>query len=422
MYENLAVLASFIFVYSLIAGRIERMALSGPIIFMFFGLVAGPVLLGILNVRMSGDLLRTSAELALALVLFTDASNARLGVLKHSIMIPVRLLLIGLPLTILLGFGFGVLVFRDFTLFEIAVLSTMLAPTDAALGKAVVTNHAVPTRIREALSVESGLNDGICVPLLLLFLVFATGSNVQGKSMSLALSLFAEAIGIGLAVGLVLTFVGDKLLNYCSKRGWTSDTWQQVMVVALAFACFAVAQSLGGSGFIASFSGGVLFGYMAKYHKSDLLRPAEGIGDTLALVTWVMFGAGVIGQVIGKFTWTTLVYAVLSLSVIRMAPVYFALAGTGLKPDRKLFMGWFGPRGLASIVFAVIVLDRELPHGETLALVVVCTVFLSILAHGFSGNPLANMLGAEAGSGSPDPVPENTHQGNEGGGTIENRI
>ena len=200
MYENLAILAAFVFLYSLLSGGLERTPVSGAIVFVVFGLVFGPLGLGLLNLKVDAEGLSTLAELTLALVLFTDAANANLGELKHSFRIPQRLLLIGLPLTILLGFGTGVLLFDGMTLFEIAILATMLAPTDAALGKAVVTNEDVPSNIREGLNVESGLNDGICVPILFVFLALATNAGVEGGTSMLALKLVAQAIGIGVAV------------------------------------------------------------------------------------------------------------------------------------------------------------------------------------------------------------------------------
>ena len=395
MYQNLAILAAFAFVYSAVAGRLEKTPISGAIVAMGFGFASGPLGLGIFTPHVDGELLRTLAELTLALVLFTDAANANLTVLKISLKIPERLLLIGLPLTILLGFGFGFLVFPGMALFELAVLATMLAPTDAALGKAVVTNPNVPATLRESLNVESGLNDGICVPILLVFLTLASDATMGGSGFQLALVLVAQQIGIGAAVGLGLTAAGAWVLKRCAQRQWITETWRQLPVVALAFVCFAVAQVLGGSGFIASFTGGLFFGALTKEHKHDLLRAAEGTGDTLSLATWASFGAAVVGQVIWKFNWPILIYSLLSLTVVRMLPVYLSLAGSSLKPGSKLFLGWFGPRGLATVVFAIIVLEHHLPGGQELALTAACTVILSILAHGFSANPLAALLGAK---------------------------
>ena len=394
MYQDLAILALFILVYSAIAGRVERTWVSGPIVFAIFGLLIGPVGLDLLSFKADGETIRTLAELTLALVLFTDAAGADLPVLRRTEALPTRLLLIGLPMTILLGFGVGVLLFEKLSLFEVALLATMLAPTDAALGKAVVTNEAVPNAVRQGLNVESGLNDGICVPILFVFLALATGKGGEGGTWQLAMVLVAKEIGIGLAVGLVLTTMATLLLKFAKGQQWLTHTWIQVPVVALAFGCFAVAQFLGGSGFIAAFSGGLLFGGLAKQHREELLLAAEGTGDTLALITWVIFGSAVVGQAVGHFSWLILLYAVLSLTAIRMLPVFVVLTGLGVSNEGKLFIGWFGPRGLASIVFGVIVLNANLPNSGPIAMTVVCTIMLSILTHGVTANPWAKAYSA----------------------------
>jgi NhaP-type Na+/H+ or K+/H+ antiporter len=392
MYENLAILAAFVFFYSLSSGGLEKTIFSGAIVYTAFGFVLGPLGLGVLNLSIGTEGLRLLAELSLALILFSDAANANLRELKRSFHIPQKLLLIGLPLTIVLGFGAGVMVFDGLGLLEIAIIATMLAPTDAALGKAVVTNEAVPDNIREGLNVESGLNDGICVPILLIFLAIATSTGTEGGTSVLALKLVAEAIGIGAAVGVGFTYIGVHLLRRVVARGWLSDTWRQLPVPALAVACFASAQVLGGSGFIACFVGGMLFGGLAEQHKHKLLLAAEGTGDTLALITWVVFGAAVVGHSIDGFSWQILAYALLSLTVVRMLPVFLVLTGMGLRTDEKLFMGWFGPRGLASIVFALIVLEEHLPGGSTITITVVSTIVLSIILHGVTANPLVALL------------------------------
>ena len=410
MYVPLVILAAFIFLYSIVAGGLERTPVNGAIIFMAFGLAIGPVGLGFLDMAVDMELLRSLAELTLGLVLFTDASNANLNVLKHSITIPERLLLIGLPLTILLGFGVGVLVFDGLGLLEIAILATMLAPTDAALGKAVVSNESVPPKVRESLNVESGLNDGICVPILLVFLALATstGSGVDGNSTSsLALKLVAGEIGIGASVGIGLTIIGSFLIRHFSKRGWITESWRQLPVIALALACFALAQILGGSGFIACFVGGLIFGWIAREHKHGLLLAAEGTGDTLALITWVVFGGAVVGQAVTDFTWQVMLYSVLSLTVVRMLPVFMVLLGSGIRTDEKLFMGWFGPRGLASVVFGVIVANEHLSGESTITSTVVCTILFSIIAHGLSANPAISELVTRLKRSGTPPVANN---------------
>jgi len=397
MYENLAVIAVFVFLYSIASAKLEKTSFSGAVLFTGFGLALGPMGLGVLELDVDTELLRTLAELTLALVLFTDASNANLRVLKRSVHLPQRLLLLGLPLTILFGVGAGLILFDQLTFFEVAILATMLAPTDAALGKAVVTDNRVPANIREGLNVESGLNDGICVPILFVFLTLATRMSPETSPLLLTIKQVVGEIGIGVATGFVLVFIGNWLLNRCLDRGWVTETWHQLPVPALAVACFAIAQWLGGSGFIASFVGGLLFGKLEKQRKHKLLLAAEGTGDTLALYTWVLFGAAVVGQYFEQFTWQVVVYSILSLTVIRMLPVFLVLGGLKLRVEEKLFIGWFGPRGLASIVFGVIVLNTHIPGGSTIAVTTVCTIILSVILHGVSAHPMVKALNVSSG-------------------------
>ena len=398
MYQDLALLGLFIFLFSLIAGGLARTIVSGPILFTAFGLAVGPLGLDLLQFHAQWSDLQLLAELTLALVLFSDAAGTNLSVLRSNLGIPQRLLLIGLPLTIALGIAIGVGLFPQLGFLEIALLATMLAPTDAALGKAVVTDQRVPAGIREGLNVESGLNDGICVPILLVFLTLATTATEATDPLWLTLQLMTEEIGIGLAVGVLLTMVAGNLIWMSEKRGWVTQSWRQLTVAALAVASFAVAQEMGGSGFIAAFTGGLTFGWLCAPLKKPLLLAADGTGDTMALLTWVIFGASVVGHGIGEMSWEVLVYALLSLTLIRMLPVFISLYGLGLNTQTMLFLGWFGPRGTASIVFIVIVLNESannplLAHSGTLAMTVVATVVLSILAHGFSANPLVVHVG-----------------------------
>ena len=393
MYLDLFIFAVFILVYSSIAGNVERTWISGAIIFTAFGLLIGPVGLDLISFEADREAIKTLAELTLALVLFADAAGADMGVLKKFERLPVRLLLVGLPLTILLGFGIGAILFQKLSLVEVALLATMLAPTDAALGKAVVTNETVPNAARQGLNVESGLNDGICVPILFVFLALATGKGGEEGPWRLAVMLVAEEIGIGLAVGLLLTVLAVAVLKVAWRRKWLTETWIQIPIVALALACFAGAQYIGGSGFIAAFSGGLLFGVLVKDHREEFLRAAEGTGDTMSLITWVIFGAAVVSKAIGNFSWIMLLYSILSLTLIRMLPVYLSLTGLRTNTEGKLFIGWFGPRGLASVVFAIIVFNANLRNGGVLAMTVVCTVILSIILHGITANLWAKGFG-----------------------------
>ena len=397
MYEELAIMALLVFFYSIIAGRVERSILSGPIVYVVAGFILGPMVLGWFSGGATRTGFRVLADLSLALILFIDAANADLGTLKRQIRIPSRMLLIGLPGVIALGFGLALLLFDQLTFYEAAILGTMLAATDAALGKAVITNKSVPARVREGLNVESGLNDGLCVPVLFVFIALAEGANNESGNAGLALGMVAQELGIGLAVGLGLTSIAVWLIRWCWNKGWVTEIWLQVTVIALAFACFALAQSLHGSGYIAAFTGGMLFGFLGKESTHKLVIAAEGAGETLAMMTWLVFGIAVIGQHFELFTWQVVVYSLLSLTVIRVLPIFLSLIGSGESVSSRLFLGWFGPRGLASIVFAIIVLNTELSGASLISVVVICTVFLSLLAHGISANPMAKWLASKEG-------------------------
>lgn len=394
LYVVLAIFAGFTFLYSVVAGAVERTWITGPIVFVLFGLLVGPVGFDLLPFETHRETLGNLAEMTLALVLFTDAAGADLKTLRRVAGVPVRLLLVGLPLTIGLGYLVALVLSVNLSLLELALVATMLAPTDAALGKAVVTNAAVPADVRQSLNVESGLNDGICVPVLFVFLALAKQSGGGQDPWHLALALVAEEIGIGFAVGAVLTTLAAQFIKLAHRRRWLTATWAQIPVIGLALTCFATAQLLGGSGFIAAFVGGLLFGALVPGHRRELLEAAEGTGDVFALITWVIFGVAVVGQSVGSFEWRIVLYALLSLTLIRMLPVFLCLTGTGLSTETKLFMGWFGPRGLASIVFGIIVLNEGLPHGGTMAMAVSCTVIFSVLGHGVTANPWARTFGA----------------------------
>jgi NhaP-type Na+/H+ or K+/H+ antiporter len=398
MYLTLALISGFILLYAGFAGRVEGSKVSGAMVFTAYGLLVGPAALGILELHVDGEIVRTLAELALAVILFVDAAHADKSVVRASYGILIRLLAVALPLTILAGFGVGTLLFPGLTVVAVALIATMLAPTDAALGKPVVTNQKLPAHIREGLNVESGLNDGICVPILLLFLAMATREAGEALTLSHMWDLFLEEVGIGAVVGISVTLAAAVILRWTAKRGWITELWSRLVVASLAVTCFAAAQWVGGSGLIAAFLGGLTFGSLAKKHKHELLHSGEVMGEVFTLLTWVVFGAVVVGQVLSKLSWQTAVYAALSLTVVRMVPVFLSLTGSGVSTRGKLFMGWFGPRGLASIVFAIIVAQADLQGGDVISLAVAVTVIMSVVAHGISATPLSERFARQVDS------------------------
>jgi NhaP-type Na+/H+ or K+/H+ antiporter len=187
----------------------------------------------------------------------------------------------------------------------------------------------------------------------------------------------------------------DRLIHYSENHRWISKSWRTILIIALSFCCFTTAQLAGGSGFIACFTGGLLYSAINREYKHDLLEEAEGAGDTLSMFTWIIFGSVVIAGNLKYFTWNIVIYALLSLTVIRMVPVLISLIKTELTGKEKIFISWFGPRGLASIVFAIIIFDIGLPHIGTIILTAACTILLSIVLHGFSANPFIRRLNKE---------------------------
>lgn len=390
MYLPLVILSAFAFVYSILSGKLEKLPFSGPILFIFFGGLVGPLGFNVLSIDTTLLELKALADLVLALFLFSDAASVNRRTLEASLHIPLRMLCIGLPGVILLGAGIAKLMFPELSLWSVALLATMLAATDAALGKPVVVNKQLPEQVRMSLNVESGLNDGLCVPILFVFIALAssTGHNVW----DLAFSLIVKEIGIGLLVGIGITGVGLLLGYFAWRAGYITKLWGQMSVTFLSLLCFSAAESVHGSGYIAAFAGGLLFGYVTRRLSHQLVLDTEGFGEGMAMLTWVLFGSIVVPAVIAHISGTIVLYAVLSLTVIRMLPILLSLAGTGESMGNCLFLSWFGPRGLASIVFAIHVLSHQVPEAEFLAVVVACTVLLSAVAHGLTAIPFTKWL------------------------------
>jgi NhaP-type Na+/H+ or K+/H+ antiporter len=322
--------------------------------------------------------------------LFSDAMRIDLGRLRRQAEIPARLLGIGLPLTIVAGTLVGLALF-DLSLWEAALLAAILAPTDAALGQAVMTSPAVPVRIRQSLNVESGLNDGIALPAVTVFLALAAATGETDSWVRF----LAEQIGWGVLVGIAVGGAGGWLVARFSDRGWAEGGYRQIAVLALAVVAMTVADEAGGKSFIAAFVAGGTFGGTGRRVLPVAGELTEDIGQLLSMLTFVVFGALLVGPSVAGVELRMVVYGVLSLTVVRMIPVALALSGSGLRRPTVAFVGWFGPRGLASILFALTVVEAEvLPDDRWIFTVTACTVVLSILAHGVSAGVLAARYGA----------------------------
>jgi sodium/hydrogen antiporter len=382
----LPALAVMLIAYGAVSGWLRSTPVSQAMVFVTLGLLVGNRALDLFGVGADTPVIRHLAEATLTLVLFCDAIRVNRGRLRRESGVPARLLGIGLPLTIVAGTLAAVALFPSLDLWTAAALATMLAPTDAALGLPVVTDPRLPSRIRQGLNVESGLNDGVCVPLLIIFLTIAQAE--EGVGHVEPVRVVVEEIGGGAAAGVVAGALGASVLRMFTRRGWMEGTWRQIDAAATALLAYTLAAALGGSGFIAAFTGGIVFGVVAADQAEDATFLAEQTGELLNAVTFLLFGAVLLGPALGELDWPIALYGVASLTLVRMLPVALAMAGTGLRRVTVGFLGWFGPRGLASIVFVLILLEgTELPERPLMLTVVTWTVALSVYAHGLTARP-----------------------------------
>ncbi|MEM1179419.1 MAG: cation:proton antiporter [Acidobacteriota bacterium] len=384
--QILALVAAAILAFGVISRRAESTVLTPPIFFVGLGLLAAG--LGLIQVEISERVIHLLAEITLVVVLFTDASRIQMSQLKRGHNLPIRLLLIALPLTIGLGTLAAAGLFPAFTLWEAALLAAVLAPTDAALGQAVVSSPKVPVRIRQTLNVESGLNDGIALPLVLVFLS-ACSSAVPGLGgTEYWLRFAASQLTFGPLAGVLVGWLGGKLVDWASRTGWMNHAFQHLSALGLALLAYAGAEQVHGNGFIAAFVAGLVLGNTVSESVSDSLYEfAEAEGQLLALLVFLVFGGWLLPHAVEHVDPMYVVYGLLSLTVVRMLPTALSLLGAKLKAPTIFFLGWFGPRGIASILFGLLVIDRsQLENREEIFAVVLVTVLLSVVLHGVTAN------------------------------------
>ncbi len=390
--------------FGLVSGRLEGTPLTPPMVFIAAGVVLASA--GRLDVDVEEPLVRGIMEITLVVVLFTDASRIDLRTLSREFSAPLRMLTAGLLLTVVAGTLLAAVLLPGLGVWGAAVLAVVLAPTDAALGQAVVSDATVPRSVRQTLNVESGLNDGLALPLLAIGLALAGAVEEPGDPGSWV-RLAASEIGIALAVGVGLAYVTGVLIVAARARGWMATVFLRLSGVTLALVSYGVADAAGGSGFLAAFVAGAVLGNVARSECAPIHAFAEAEGQLLVLTTFLLFGAIAVVPAFERLDWRALVYAVGSLTVVRMVPVAVSLAGSGLRRATVWFLAWFGPRGLASILFGLLVLEASgIPSGGRIFDIVVVTVTASAFAHGVTAAPLARRYGREAASFSAADMPE----------------
>ena len=390
------IFVSLIYLYSLVSRRLEQTVITAPILFTVAGMLTylsvstRQSLRWLPNGENGAGYFLHVAEVGLVLLLFVEASRTDWRVLNSIRNLPARLLSAGMLLTILLGGLAAVAIFHQLTVWEAGILAAILAPTDAGLGQIIVNSERAPLRIRQALNVEAGLNDGLSVPFLLFFFALAAAGE-EGTRASLT-EFIVEQLGYGMLVGGGIGLVGGWLIGLTWRSKWMAESSQQLGVVALPLLCLLFSAAIGASMFIAAFVAGLVFQVGLKGTARHEVEFTDEWGQLINLAVFFLFGM-VVASDWAHFTWTHWLYACLSLTVVRILPVAVSLVGTRLHPATVLFMGWFGPRGLASIVLGLVYLEMEphLPGEETIRLTVIATVCLSIFAHGLSAVPGLNL-------------------------------
>ncbi len=392
-----------IVLYTVCAAWLGRFSVTGPLVFVLAGALLGPDALGLMDIPIGTTGIEQVTEITLALLLFADAATLNLNEVRRDAGLPGRLLLIGFPLTVLLGGLVAYGLFPGEGIGFALLLGAILAPTDAALGLPIFTNPRVPARIRRALNIESGLNDGIATPLVTLFiaLTVAEADLAEGGWLVDALSDIGLALVVGAAVGLA----GGWLFATAVKNGWTTTTAQQVGNLALALGAYWAALGVDGNGFIAAFVGGLVFGYVTRYQMREATEFTESGGTMLSIFVWTIFGTGLVVPLLREFDARAFAFAVLALTIVRMVPVAISLRGTGMRRDTVLMMGWLGPRGLASVVFmliAVEALHEAEQEAQTLVAMAGWAIFLSVLLHALTAVPLSSWYARRLETAAPD--------------------
>lgn len=410
---DLAIIAGLIALVALVRERIGRLPVTAPMLFVGAGILLSPETTGVLEIALADETVALAAELTLALVLFSDAARIDTRSDRLSFGLPARLLGIGLPLTVAMGTVLTALLLTDLSWAEAALVAVVLAPTDAALGEAVVSNPAVPIRIRQALNVESGLNDGLVVPVFALLLAVVVGEEIDDAE-SLVAEAFTE-IGIGVGIGAAFALIATAAVKWASAREWTDAEGLRLVAFGCALATFAGSTALGGNGFIAAFVCGLMLRYQLGEDAATHTELAEDAGQVGAAITFVIFGALIVVPALDSLGFLVVVCALGTLTIGRMMPVAVAMIGAGLKPPTVGFLGWFGPRGLASMLFGLLIVTEggggvdAAEMGTDLFGVITLVVLASIVLHGVTAAPGAERYGAwfdEHGNHGPMPEAE----------------
>ncbi|WP_276755854.1 cation:proton antiporter [Pseudoalteromonas marina] len=390
-YLVIAFIGALFLIYSLTLRQLEKTEVTGPMFFVIGGITLANLMPNNGGELKAGvDLLLPFIELTLSIFLFSDAAKSKLSVLRHSFQYPGLLLFIALPLTLLLGIAVGLFLFAELSLIQAALIAIILTPTDAALSKGLLSSSEVPEKIREGINTESGLNDGLCVPVFLIFILLAKNPE-SAITTSHVVSVFSRELGIALLVAITSISIFIPSLNFAMRRHYFAQNTSPFLLLGFAMAVFSVTQYLHGSGFIAVFVAGLLFDkFSSKTVRTELIEDSEHIADFTSLMIWCLFGYACAYLVLPKLNFEIVTYALLSTTLIRIIPVMLSLLFTSLNLKERFTFAWFGPRGLASIVFTLMVIDEQIENKFQIASIAMTTILFSVFIHGISTKPIAD--------------------------------
>jgi len=390
-YLVIAFIGALFLIYSLTLRQLEKTEVTGPMFFVIGGITLANLVPNNGGELKAGvDLLLPFIELTLSIFLFSDAAKSKLSVLRHSFQYPGLLLFVALPLTLLLGIAVGLFLFAELSLIQAALIAIILTPTDAALSKGLLSSSEVPEKIREGINTESGLNDGLCVPVFLIFILLAKNPE-SAITTSHVVSVFSRELGIALLVAITSISIFIPSLNFAMKRHYFAQNTSPFLLLGFAMAVFSVTQYFHGSGFIAVFVAGLLFDkFSTKTVRTELIEDSEHIADFTSLMIWCLFGYACAYLVLPKLNFEIVTYALLSTTLIRIIPVMLSLLFTSLNLKERFTFAWFGPRGLASIVFTLMVIDEQIENKFQIASIAMTTILFSVFIHGISTKPIAD--------------------------------
>jgi NhaP-type Na+/H+ or K+/H+ antiporter len=381
--------------YAVISALVKRWYVAPALIFTLCGIALGPFGVGVIDVGHDAGNYLLVAELALTLILFNQAAALDLSAVVQRRGITFRLLVFGIPLSLGLGVLTATLLMPFMSLGGAIAFGTIVAPAEVALISALLEDRRIPEPVRHALSTESGFYDGFALTTMVLALAVTREkeTSAHGGLGDLAWYLVRTEV-LSAAAGLILGAVGGAVITWSRRRGWMSDTWAQLSMLMGALLCFEVGGLLDGSGLVAAFAGGLAFAFVSEGTGN---RPERHVSDAAAhlleLVVFAMFGAYAVVAAWRDLEWRVAAFAVVAVFAVRLIAVSVALIRTDLPARDRLFIGWFGPRGLGTIVLGLLMIEHSEPDLESLITQIVgITVSLSLVVHSLTVWPGINWL------------------------------